>query len=39
MHYKTIILELLQANPDLHDQVRQARMLLPVMECCATALR
>lgn len=39
MPYKTIILELLQANPTLHETLRRGRMLLPVMESLAIALK
>lgn len=39
MPYKTIILELLQRSPELREQLREQRMLLAVMETCATALK
>lgn len=39
MPYKTIILELLQGRPELHDHLREQRMLLAVMDTCATALK
>jgi len=39
MPYKTIMLELLNANPTLHETLRRGRMLLPVMESLATALK
>lgn len=39
MPYKTIILELLQANTKLHETLRCGRMLLPVTESLAIALK
>jgi hypothetical protein len=39
MHYKTIILELLQQRPQMHERLRQERMLLPTMERYARELR
>jgi hypothetical protein len=39
MQYKTIILELLQQRPDLHDQLRKDRKLLPTMERYASELK
>ena len=39
MQYKTIILELLQQRPQMHEQLRQERMLLPTMERYAMELR
>jgi len=39
MHYKTIILELLQQRPQMHEQLRQDRMLLPALELYARELR
>ncbi len=39
MPYKTIILELLQSNPKLHEVLRRGRMLLPAMESLAAALK
>jgi hypothetical protein len=39
MPYKTIILELLQANPMLHETLRRERMLLHVTESLAIALK
>ncbi len=39
MHYKTIVLELLQQRPKLHDQLRKERMLLPTMERLARELK
>ncbi len=39
MHYKTIILELLQSSPQLYDRLRRGRMLLAATESLAMALR
>jgi hypothetical protein len=39
MHYKTIILELLQQRPALHRQLRASRTLLPTLNRYATALK
>ncbi|MBK9119760.1 MAG: hypothetical protein IPM18_09200 [Phycisphaerales bacterium] len=39
MSYKTIILELLQRSPQLHEQLRRGRMLLTATESLATALK
>jgi hypothetical protein len=39
MPYKTIILELLQRSPRLHDRLRRGRMLLAATESLATALK
>ena len=39
MHYKTIVLELLQQRPTLHEQLRSQRMLLPTLERCASELK
>ena len=39
MHYKTIVLELLQQYPEIHDQLRSKRMLLPTMERHARQLK
>jgi hypothetical protein len=39
MQYKTIILELLQQRPQLHDRLRKDRMLLPAMEHYAQELK
>jgi len=39
MPYKTIILELLQRSPQLHEQLRHGRMLLAATESLATALK
>ena len=32
MQYKTIVLELLQQRPEMHEQLRQNRKLLPTLE-------
>jgi hypothetical protein len=37
--YKTIVLELIQQHPDLHDQLCRNRQLLPTLERVAKALR
>lgn len=39
MPYKTIILELLQGSPPLHERLRRGRMLLAATESLATALK
>jgi hypothetical protein len=39
MKYKTIIHELLQQWPQMHDQLRRDRMLLPAIERYAQELR
>ena len=39
MQYKTIILELLQQRPQMHDQLRKNRKLLPAMEYYARELK
>lgn len=39
MQYKTIILELVQQRPELHEQLRSARKLLPTVEAWATELK
>ena len=39
MQYKTIILELLQQNPQLHEKLREQRMLLPALEAYALELK
>jgi len=39
MRYKTIILELLQQRPKMHDQLRKDRKLLPTMERYAKELK
>jgi len=39
MKYKTIVLELLQQRPKMHEQLRKERKLLPAMERYAKELR
>ena len=39
MHYKTIILELLQQHSEIHNQLRSSRMLLPTLELYARQLK
>jgi len=39
MQYKTIILELLQQRPQMHEQLRQQRKLLPTLEIYAKELK
>jgi hypothetical protein len=39
MHYKTIILELLQHRPQMHEQLRKDRKLLTTMELYAKELK
>ena len=39
MHYKTITLELLQARPQLHEQLRKQRKLLTTLEFYAKELK
>jgi hypothetical protein len=39
MHYKTIVLELLQDRPQLHEQLRKQRKLLATMEALAQGLK
>lgn len=39
MQYKTIVLELLQQHPEIHDQLRSQRMLLPALELHARQLK
>jgi hypothetical protein len=39
MQYQTIVLELLKQRPDLHEQLRQRRQLLPVMQQLALELK
>ena len=39
MQYKTIILELLEQRPEIHDQLRKNRKLLPTLEICAHELK
>jgi len=39
MLYKTIILELLQSRPELHEQLRKQRMVLPTLNRLASELK
>ncbi len=39
MQYKTIVLELLQQRPRMHDRLREERTLLPTMERYARELK
>lgn len=39
MQYKTIILELLQQRPQMHEQLRTQRKLLPTLEAYAKELK
>jgi chromosome condensin MukBEF ATPase and DNA-binding subunit MukB len=39
MHYKTIILEMLEQRPRMREELRQSRKLLSAMERCATELK
>ena len=39
MQYKTIVLELLQQRPEMHEQLRQQRKLLTTMEMYARELK
>jgi len=39
MQYKTIVLELLQQRPQIHDQLRKDRKLLPAVEMYARELK
>ena len=39
MQYKTIIFELLQQRPQMHDQLRKSRKLLPTLELYARELK
>ena len=39
MQYKTIILELLQQRPEMHEQLRKERKLLPTLEIYAKELK
>jgi hypothetical protein len=39
MQYKTIILELLQQQPEMHDLLRKNRKLLPALEFYAKELK
>ncbi len=39
MHYKTIILEMLQQRPQMHEELWQSRKLLPTLEFYASELK
>ena len=39
MQYKTIVLELLQQQPEIYDQLRKDRKLLPALEFYARELK
>ena len=39
MHYKSIIHDLLQQRPQMHDQLRKSRKLLPTLELYAKELK
>ena len=39
MQYKTIVLELLQQRPEMHEELRLTRRLLPTLETCAKELK
>jgi len=39
MQYKTIIQEMLEQRPQMHDQLRKDRKLLPTLEVCARELK
>lgn len=39
MHYKTIILEMLQQRPQMHEELRQQRRLLTTLEIYARELK
>jgi hypothetical protein len=39
MQYKTIILQLLEDNPEMYDQLRGSRQLLPTMERLSKELK
>ena len=39
MHYKTIVLELIQQQPELHEQLRASRTLLATMDAYALELK
>ena len=39
MRYKTIVIELIQQQPELHEQLRSRRTLLATMDACALALK
>jgi hypothetical protein len=39
MHYKTIIMELLEQRPRMREELRQSRKLLPTLEFYASELK
>ncbi len=39
MHYKTIVHELLEQNPQLHEDLRRRRRVLATIESCARDLK
>ena len=39
MQYKTIVLELLQQRPEIHERLRLTRRLRPTLESCAKELK
>ena len=39
MMYKTIVLELLEQSPELHEDLRRERKLLPVLDLYSTELK
>ncbi len=39
MHYQTIVLELLKERPQMHDQLKRNRLLLPTMKRYAVELK
>lgn len=39
MHYKTIVLNLLEQRPNFHEQLRQVRQLLSALDLYALALK
>jgi len=39
MQYKTIVLEILEEQPKMHEELRQNRKLLPTLEFYASELR
>jgi hypothetical protein len=39
MHYKTIIMELLEQRPRIREELRQSRKLLPTLEFYASELK
>lgn len=39
MHYLTIVLNLIQSRPVLHEQLRRQRQLLATVEQCAAELK